>query len=284
MKTITLKALSWISLVLLSSVSLPAAHAESYSFGIFPQRSAGLSTQFWNPILEYVHRKTGITLVLKLAKTATESTDSIEKGEYDFVYANSIFLPRMEKANYQVILRPRDEVIKGQVVTLEDSPIKSLSDLEGKAVGFPAPTAFVGYVVPMDQLLHQEITVTPFFGVTQETVMNQLKAGKLPAIGVNHLVMKSYASRENVKYRVLWESAPFRNVPIAVNPRVPKSVLNAVRDAIDGMEIDAEGMKILEHTAHIVGQNPPFGFRSSVQDDYKSYIDFYRTTLVKDIK
>ncbi len=261
-----------------------AAHAESYSFGVLPQRNVGLSTQFWSPILEYVHRKTGITLVLKLAKTSLESAEAIEKGEYDFVYANTIFLPQMAKSNYQVILRPRDEVIKGQIVTLEDSPIKSLSDLEGKAVGFPSPTAFVSYAVPMDQLLHQEITVTPFFGVTQETIMNQLKAGKLPAIGVNHLLMRAYASRENVKYRVLWESAPFRNLPIAVHPRIPKQVLNAVREAIDTMEIDPEGMKILEHTAHIVGQNLPYGFRTSVQEDYKSYIEFYRTSLVKGAK
>ncbi len=92
-------------------------------------------------------------LVLKAARTAPESNDATERGEYDFVYSNTIFQPRMAKANYQVILRPRDEAITGQIVTLEDSPIRSLEDLEGKEVGFPSLAAFVGYAVPMDELL-----------------------------------------------------------------------------------------------------------------------------------
>jgi hypothetical protein len=50
------------------------------------------------------------------------------------------------------------------------------------------------------------------------------------------------------------------------------------------METTPEGLRILETTAQVVGQKPPFGFRASSQDDYQSYTDFYKNTLVKDIK
>ncbi len=261
-----------------------SANAESYSFGVLSQRSAVLTAQYWNPVLDYVQRRTGIALALKLARTAPESNDATERGEYDFVYSNTIFLPKMAQANYQVILRPRTEAITGQIVTLADSPIKRLADLVGREVGFPSQAAFVGYAVPMDQLLRQGIGVTPVFGGNQEGIMGQLKAGRVIAAGVNNQVMKAFASRENFKYRVLWESAPFHNLPISVHPRVPKTIADAVKSAVDGMARDAEGQAILEATAQVVGQQPPYGFLASGPDDYRSYPDFYKNTLVRDIK
>jgi phosphonate transport system substrate-binding protein len=258
--------------------------AETYSFGVLSQRNTVVTAQYWNPILAYIHKKTGVELVLKLARTTLESNEAIERGEYDFVYSNTIFLPRMANSNYQVILRPRDEAIKGQLVTLDESPIKTLKELEGKDVGFPSLVAFVGYIVPMDQLLRQNIAVNPVFGGNQEGIMGQLKSGRVLAAGVNNLVMREYANRESVKYRVLWESSAFHNLAIAVHPRVSKSVVNTVKAAIDGMEVDPIGMKVLDKTAQVIKQKPPYGFRIAGPEDYKSYTDFYKTSLVKDLK
>jgi len=276
---------AFFSLALATAVFLSGpAVAETYSFGVLSQRSAVLTAQFWNPILDYVRNKTGVELLLKVSRTAPESNEATERGEYDFVYSTTIFQPKMAQANYQVILRPREEAISGQLVTLEDSPIRKLRDLEGKTVGFPSLAAFVGYAVPMDQLLRENVAVVPVFGGNQEGIMGQLKTGRVIAAGVNNQVMKAFAQRENIKYRVLWESVPYHNLPIAVHPRVPKAVANAVRSAIDGMENDPEGMRILESTAQIIGQKPPYGFLASSQDDYRAYIEFYKKTLVQDIK
>lgn len=277
-----------LALVFSVAAALPApaagAEAHAYSFGVLSQRSAVLTAQYWNPILDYVQRQTGIALQLKVARTAIESNDASERGEYDFVYSNTIFQPKMAPANYQVILRPRDEAIRGQIVTLADSPVWHLQDLDGREVGFPSPAAFVGYAVPMDQLVRHGIKVDAVFGGNQEGIIGQLKAGRVIAAGVNNQVMKAFANREGLKYRVLWESAAFHNLPIAAHPRLPKPVSAAVRAAIDGMETDPEGLRILEATARIIGQQPPYGFQAATPADYQAYTDFYRQTRVKDIK
>lgn len=274
-----------LCLLLGASGSTSAAPAgQSYSFGVLSQRSAVLTAQYWNPILHYVKTRTGIDLILKLARTAPESNDATERGEYDFVYSNTIFQPKFAPANYQVILRPRAEAITGQIVTLENSPIQTLQDLNRHEVGFPSQAAFVGYAVPMDALLRRNIPVTPVFGGNQEGIIGQLKAGKVIAAGVNSQVMRAFATRENLKYRVLWESQTFHNLPIAVHPRVPKNVAEEVKKAIDGMETDPEGLHILESTAQIIGQKPPLGFQSSKPEDYRAYVDFYKNTLVTDLK
>lgn len=263
----------------------PSSHAaERYSFGVLSQRSALLTAQHWNPILDYVERKSGIRLELKVARTGQESSAAAARGDYDFVYSNHIFKPEMAQANYQVILRPRTEAITGQIVVLEDAPVRSLEDLDGKEVGFPSLAAFVGYAVPMDALLRRNIKVTPVFGGNQEGIMGQLKAGRVIAAGVNNQVMKAFAARENLRYRVLWESPPYLNLPIAVHPRVPAVVAQAVQAAFDGMDEDPEGRRVLAEAAQIISQKPPFGFRRATPADYRSYYDFYRDTVVKDFK
>jgi phosphonate transport system substrate-binding protein len=261
-----------------------ATAADTWSFGVLSQRSAVLTAQYWNPILDYVAEKSGVRLMLKVARTAPESNESTERGEYDFVYSNTIFQPKMAAANYQVILRPLAEAITGQIVTLEDSPIQSLQQLQGREVGFPSLAAFVGYAVPMDQLLRQGISVTPVFGGNQEGIMGQLKTGRVIAAGVNNQVMRSFSAREKVSYRVLWESPQFNNLPIAAHPRVPEEVARKVQQSIAGMIENQQGQAILEASARTIGQKPPLGFLVATPEDYQSYTDFYRNTLVKDIK
>lgn len=267
---------------LATGIPFGAQAAESYSFGVLSQRSATLTAEYWNPILDYVQERTGVKLELKVAKSAPESNASIAQGDYDLVYSNTIFQPRLAKSGYKVILKPRTKTIAGQIVTLEDSPIHSLQDLSGKEVGFPSLAAFVGYAVPMDQLLREGIQVTPVFGGNQEGIMGQLKAGRVIAAGVNSVVMKAYAEREHVRYRVLWESGQFQNLPISVHPRVPRKVADAIREVLGGMDLDPKGAKVLEAAASHLKLKPPYGFRPSSPADYRGYSEFYKRTRVTD--
>jgi phosphonate transport system substrate-binding protein len=50
------------------------------------------------------------------------------------------------------------------------------------------------------------------------------------------------------------------------------------------MDTQPDGLKILETSAQLVGQAPPYGFRASSPADYRSYSDFYRNAMVKDAK
>ncbi len=277
--------LSIIILILYYSFSsLMASENTSYTFGVLAQRSAVLTAQYWNPILTYVSSKSGVSLVLKVERTAPDSNLATSKGTYDFVYANAIFGPHMAEANYQVILRPLDEAIKGQIVTLSESPVYTIQDIVNKEVGFPSQTAFVGYSVPMDYLERQNIKVIPIFGGNQEGIMAQLKAGKVLIAAVNNKVMRAYAHRENISYRVLWESDKFLNIPISVHPRIPKEVVKAVQKAFDEMNKDPEGIRILEASAKLILQDPPLGFAISSPKEYQNYRDFYTHTVLKELK
>lgn len=261
-----------------------SAWAETYSFGVLPQRNAVLTAQYWNPILDYASRKSGVTLELETKRSALEYSDAEARGEFDFAYSNHIFAPSHAAAAYRVIARMAGKPIHGQIVVPEDSPLRSLRELEGREVGFPNKNAFVGYMAPMSALIQAGVTVTPVFGGTQEGVMAQLRTGAIPAASVNSKVMQGYAAREDFKYRVLWASEPYFDLPVVAHPRVPAQVTKAVRDALAGMASDAEGLKILQASAAIIKQELPWGFIPAQDAEYRNQREVYRTIWKKEAR
>lgn len=268
-------------LILCGAFSAQAKPVTACSFGVLNQRSIQLTAEYWNPILRYVGNKSGVQLELKMGKTAPDTSAMTGRGEFDFVYSNHIFTATNSKVGYRIFARPVEEAIQGQIVVAENSAVKELRDLQGLEVGFPSASAFVGYAVPMDELLRMGIQITPTFGGNQEGIMAQLKLGKIVAAGVNSKIMHDYAERENFRYRVLWTSEDYLNLPLSAHPRISKTKMNRVRDAFLRMANDPEGLAILQASAALIKQKPPYGFTAAQESDYSSYRHFYKNTRVK---
>lgn len=255
------------------------AQAPTYTLGVIPQRSALLSAQYWNPILRYAGSKAGVVLELRIAKTAPEHSAAIGRGEYDLIYSNHQFKPNNEAQGYRVFARPIEAAISGQLVVLDASPLRQLSELAGQDVVFPSEVAFVGFTVPMEALTRAGVKVKPLFAGNQEGAMGQLRAGRAVAAGVNSQVMQDFAKRENLNYRVLWSSETYLNIPLAAHPRLPAEHVQAIRAAFTGMADDPEGKRILEASAAVVRQAPPFGFVTAGDREYDNQRRVYRSAL-----
>lgn len=250
-------------------------------FNVLNQRSISLTAQYWNPILTYVGRKSGVPLELKLAKTTKEGNATAERGEYDFLYTNHFFTPERDKIGYQVIARPAGPGIRSQIIVPQDSPVQSLQDLNGKDVAFVSPDGFTGYWLPMDALLKAKVNVNVVFSGNQEASSAQLRVNKIAAAGVNSSVMARYGRRESFEYRALWTSELYQDLCIMANPRVPRHKVAAVRQALIGMAADPEGRKVLEAGADLLKSTGELGFVAAENRDYDNYRAFYKTTLVK---
>jgi phosphonate transport system substrate-binding protein len=260
----------------------PGAVAEqAYAFNVLNQRTIALTAQYWNPILTYVSRKSGVPLDLKLAKTAKEGNAAAELGKYDFLYTNHFFTPGRDLLGYQVIARPAGPGIRSQIVVPMDSPIQSLADLDGKDVAFVTPDGFTGYWLPMDALLRAKVKVNVVFAGNQEASQAQLKVKKVAAAGVNSTVLARYSRREGFEYRALWTSDLYQDLCIMANPKVPKDKVATVRAAFINMAKDPEGRQILQAGAELLKSNSELGFVAAENTDYDNYRKFYKTTQVK---
>jgi phosphonate transport system substrate-binding protein len=251
-----------------------------YPFGVLNHRSVIHTAEYWNPILDWVSRRSGVPLVLKIARSANETTDMAVRGELAFVYSNHLFTPQRDKLGYTVLARQEGEGIRGQVVVRTDSPAYRLADLAGQRVAFANPYGFTGYFLPYDALLKADVSIEPVFAGTQEAAMALLKHGKVAAAGVNSQVMADYARREGFNYRVLWQSEPYYDLAVMAHPMVPVATREAVRDALIAMRTDPEGQRVLAESAARLNLPAPRGFVAATDRDYEPYRRFFRTTRV----
>ena len=264
--------------VMLSANSVQAN--ESWSFGVLNQRSIIATAEFWNPILSYVARNSDVALTLKMGSVAEETTAMTIRGDFDFVYTNHLFTPERDKLGFKLLVRFNTPGIRGQIVTLDGSPYRTLDDLAGKSVAFANPDGFTGYWVPMDALLQKNIKVKPVFSGNQESAITHLAVGAVAAVGVNDRVTAQYSRREGLKYRVLWSSEPYMDLAVMTHPRVPAETVKKVRQVLLGMAKDPEGLKILETVSSKIKSEETLAFVEANNSDYENYRIFYRTTRV----
>jgi len=267
------------ALVAIFATQSPSVASEQpYLFYVLHQRTVSLTAQYWNPILTYVSRKSGVPLDLKLARNAQEGNANAEAGKYDFQYTNHFFTPEREHLGWKVIARPAGPGIRSQIVVPADSPIQSLQDLKGKEVGFVSPDGFTGYWVPRDALLRAGVDIKVVFTGNQEASFAQLRINKISAAGVNNGVMARYARRESFQYRALWTSEPYGDLCIMANPKVPAEKVAAVRVALIGMVNDPEGRPILQAGADLLKMTGELGFVAADDRNYDNYRKFFKTT------
>lgn len=84
------------------------AHADGrvFGFGVPSQRNINLTAEYWNPISKYVGDKAGITLQLRMTKTAQENSAAIGRGEFDVGYSNPVFSSTNAPLGYRVLAHP----------------------------------------------------------------------------------------------------------------------------------------------------------------------------------
>jgi phosphonate transport system substrate-binding protein len=271
----------WICLALLMlGTAVQAAPTVPYAFGVLNHRNLQATAAYWNPILSYVSARSGVPLELHIGRTANETTDRVVAGQLDFAYTNHLFTPKRNQLGWRVLARQDSQGIRGQLVVLDSSPIKTLDELADKPVAFANPYGFTGYYVPMDALLHAGVKVSPVFSGNQEAAMGQLLSGQVAAAGVNHQVMADFAQRRNLKYRVLAESEPYFDLAVMASPRVSTADGKKVRQAFVNMARDPEGQRVLQLAAQSLGLSKARGFVAADDRDYSNYRTFFKHTQV----
>lgn len=228
--------LMWFALLCLTqavwAVDLPASGSSApLMFGVLNQQSPIQTAERWNPILRYLSKKTGIPLQLKIGATVEKTDAMMGREEFDFVFTNHAFQTEFD-GKYKVLVRWSGDPIHGALVVHESSMIKSLNDLQGKIVGFPSPEAFVAYAVPMVALKDAKVSVIEKFAGSQDGALAQLKARRVEAAAVNTRFLEPYAKRESLRYRIIYQSGPFHELPILVHPRVATEKVTALKQAL----------------------------------------------------
>lgn len=262
-------------LLFLSWVAPASASGPVYQFSPVNQYNLKVTAGYWNPILAYVSRKSGVRLDLKIGRTSADTNGFILANQVDFAFTNHLSGADREKLGWKVFGRREGEPVRAQIVVPAESKISSLAQLSGAALVFPSKEALLSYQVPYGELQRRGHAVKTVFAGSMDAAFTQLFSGSAAAAGAHSQLVQHYAGRENRAYRVLWSSAPFKDLPLMASSRVPPVHLEAVARAFLDMQRDPQGRMVLAQAAALVHARVPLSFVEAAESDYDGYERFY---------
>ncbi|MDO9235479.1 MAG: phosphate/phosphite/phosphonate ABC transporter substrate-binding protein [Aquabacterium sp.] len=213
----------------LPSTALAQADKPTYTVAVVPQFQPTEIQRVWGPILERAGQEAGVVLTLKISKDIPTFEDEVEAGRPDFAYMNPYHQVITKKAQGYVPLLRDSKLLTGILVVRKDDPIKTVQELQGKTLAFPAPNAFGASLLIRAHLAEQDkIQITPFYAKTHTNSYRQTIAGKTAASGGLRATLDKEPDEVRAALRILMETPGAAPHPLSAHPRVPTKVQQAV--------------------------------------------------------
>lgn len=245
-------------LAALLALAAPAVLADTHCLGdraakavlqisVVPQFAPTVVHARWAPLLERIGRQTGQCFRLHVTASIPEFERDLLLGEPDLAFVNPYHAVLARRAKgYVPLVRDDRQFLSGVVIVRGSSELRSLADLRGKAVAFPAPNAFAASLLVRAQLAAQQIEIQPRYlknhgNVYRAVALSELDVGG----GVNNTLQREEVGLR-ARLRVLYETPRYAPHPLVAHPRVPSAVRAAVAAAFIEQGKSAEGRPLME--------------------------------------
>lgn len=201
--------------------------------GIVPQIASTEIQATWGPFFKVLEEKTPYEFQIVYYPSIPMFEKALSHGEVDLAFMNPYHaVMAYDWQKYQPIVHDKKSLV-GILVVKSDSPIKSVAQLNGEKLSFPAPNAFAASL-HMRALLEQveKIQFKPEYVKTHTNVYRSVLFGMTKAGGgVNNTLMRE---DDNVRgqLRILYQTPPTAPHPICIHPRVPKADRQLIQKAI----------------------------------------------------
>ena len=220
---------------------------KTYTFDVVPQLTAAKIYTTWSPLLQRVGQDAGLCFELRVSATIPEFEQKLLKGEPEFVFLNPYHaVLAHQKKKYQPLLADSEDLLTGILVVRADSPIKTLEELKGKSITFPAPNAFAASLLIRAELAKKKIDITPVFVKTHSNVYRSIIGKDAVAGGGVNNTLDNEAPEVRQQLRVLFETPAYTPHPIVTHPSVTVTVRDRFLKAMLKLTQDDEGRKLLD--------------------------------------
>lgn len=220
-----------------------------YTIGVVPQFPPIAILEKWTPFIDYLSRETGFNFRIDTSESIPEFEKDLMQGEFDFVFMNPYHeVKAYDKQGYLPLVYDGSRKLVGILVTRNDSPIKTIQDLDGEEIAFPAPNAF-GASHYMRALLteKEKIHIIPRYLKTHDNVYRHVVLGRLIAGGGVQKTLKIQPDELQKQLRILYKTPGVTPHPLAAHPRIPKRVRASVVNAILKLYAQDGGKEILSN-------------------------------------
>ena len=229
------------------------AHQE-YIFGVHPQRNPEKLHAVFGPLVQYLNTHiTGATFVFEASRNFAAFDQKQADRQFAFVLPNPYGTVVGIDQGYRVFAQMGNENdLRGMIMVRRDSTIKQVSDLKGKAVSFPAPTAFAATMMPKYFLQTHGLNVNTdiesrYVGSMESSLMNvyqrNVVAGTVYPPAWRDFVKNQ--PQQAAELKVMWETAPLPDNSLMARDDIPQPMVDRVAQVILTMHTNPEGQAIL---------------------------------------
>jgi phosphonate transport system substrate-binding protein len=233
---------------------------EKLRIGLIPERNLFKQLERYEPLGEYLFRKTGTKITFILLPRYGNIIDTFKSSGLDGAFFGSFtYALARAKVGVEVLARPvaldNTSTYYGMIFVRKDSRIRTARDMKGKRFAFVDKATTAGYLLPLDYFRKHGISNCRkylkecYFTGTHEDAVFDVLHGKADIGAAKNTVFQRLAKSEP---RITKEL-----VVLARSPDVPENAL-ALRNDIDPawrsrlketllkMHLDPEGEKVLE--------------------------------------
>lgn len=238
----------WAVLValLLTGAGNFARAGETYSFAVVPQFEQRKLYGIWKPVVDELSKRTGLQLKLVATLTVPEFERELSKGSFDFTYANPYHILRESRRQGYIPLVRDDIPLQGILVVPKSSPVRTVSELDGKSLAIPSPNAIgASLLIRADLDNVFRIRMTAINAKTHSSVYLNVATGAADAGGGVQKTLEEQDPGIRDALRVLYTTRSIPSHPVSAHPRVIKTAREAIRNALLDMAATPEGRALL---------------------------------------
>ncbi len=218
--------------------------AREYELLRAPQSSMLKLSMAWRPFLKKLEKDTGISLKLKLFKRRKAFEKYLNRGKYDFLFANPYYsLLVKDKFDYQPIVRSDSKRLVGIIVVSKESTF-SITELNGKLIAFPGKNALAASMLVRSFLVQKGIQFSPVYTQSHQNTYLAVLNNTVIAGGGIFRTLNDFKEKSQLK--VIYKTPSIAMHPLSVHIRVPEKVKNQVTKFIFNLAQSQSGRKILK--------------------------------------
>jgi phosphonate transport system substrate-binding protein len=230
------------------------AKIPKYIIGIHPLHNPKRLFEVYGPVVDYINAKMPeADLVLEASRNYEEFDKKLYSGHFDFAMPNPYQTVTSLKYGYRVFGKMADDDdFRGIILVRRDSGIRTVADLKGKAVSYPAQTALAATMMPQYYLHNHGIDINRdienrYVGSQESSIINVLR-GHVAAGATWPVPWKTF-SKENPQLaeqlEVKWQTGPLQNNGWVVRKDVPVAQADKFAALLFSLDQHQQGREML---------------------------------------
>jgi phosphonate transport system substrate-binding protein len=233
---------------------------EKLLLGLIPEQNIFRQMERYEPLGEYLSRKTGTNITFKILRRYGNIIDSFNSSGLDGAFFGSFtYTLAHAKVGVEVLARPvaldNTSTYYGMIFVRKDSGIRTARDMKGKRFAFVDRATTAGYLLPLDYFQKHGISdynhflKEAYFTGTHEDAIHDVFNKKADIGAAKNTVFQRLASEDPriLKELVVLDRSP--EVPenaLALRKDIDASVRNLLKESLLNMHLDPDGKQVLE--------------------------------------